>query len=409
MELKKYKLGEIADIQTGPFGSQLHNEDYVSNGTPIVTVEHLGNKFFTTQNLPLVSDYDKKRLSKYVLKANDIVFSRVGSVDRCSFVSPQEDGWLFSGRCLRVRPSDKIDSEWLYYYFTQNYFKEYVRSKAVGCTMPSLNTELLANLDITKLPLDHQRKIASVLSSLDSKISLNRRINAKLETIAKRLYDYWFVQFDFPDANGNPYKSSGGKMVWNDELKREIPEEWGNGILSDVANITMGQSPEGSSFNEEGEGIIFYQGSTDFGLRCPKVRMFTTEPTRMAKQGDVLMSVRAPVGALNISNQDCCIGRGLAAMNSKIGSITQLWFLMDVFKHTFENKNTAGTTFGSITKEELFNLPVVLPPQDIIKAFNAKTLSIFNYQLSIEKETSRLTALRDKLLPLLMNGQVEVA
>ena len=121
--MTKYKLVDIAEIQTGPFGSQLHNEDYVTEGTPIVTVEHLGNKYFTTQNLPLVSDEDKKRLNRYCLKENDIVFSRVGSVDRCSFVSKNEEGWLFSGRCLRVRPNPKIiEPQWLY-YFNQEKFR----------------------------------------------------------------------------------------------------------------------------------------------------------------------------------------------------------------------------------------------------------------------------------------------
>lgn len=177
----KYKLGDIAEIQTGPFGSQLHNEDYVLKGTPIVTVEHLGNKYFTTQNLPMVSDADTLRLRKYILNENDIVFSRVGSVDRCSFVSKNEDGWLFSGRCLRVRPNNKlVNSECLYYYFTQSYFKEYVRSKAVGCTMPSLNTELLSELTVSLPDLITQQKIATILSHIDNKIFINREINRNL-------------------------------------------------------------------------------------------------------------------------------------------------------------------------------------------------------------------------------------
>ena len=117
MEETKYRLSDIADVQTGPFGSQLHNEDYVSSGTPIVTVEHLGNRKFTTQNLPMVSDADKIRLSKYSLKTGDIVFSRVGSVDRCSYVSDDENGWLFSGRCLRVRCSDKVMPLYLYFKY----------------------------------------------------------------------------------------------------------------------------------------------------------------------------------------------------------------------------------------------------------------------------------------------------
>lgn len=132
--------------------------------------------------------------------------------------------------------------------------------------------------------------------------------------MAKQLYDYWFVQFDFLDENGKPYKSSGGKMVWNEKLKRDIPEGWNNGTLIDIANITMGQSPDGTSYNEIGEGMLFYQGSTDFGMRFPSVRQYTTAPSRFAKKGDILMSVRAPVGAVNIANNDCCIGRGLSAL-----------------------------------------------------------------------------------------------
>ena len=195
-------------------------------------------------------------------------------------------------------------------------------------------------------------------------------------------------------------------MVWNEALKRKIPVGWKNGVLSNIANITMGQSPEGSSYNEDGIGTIFYQGSTDFGITFPNVRMYTTEPTRFAKIGDILMSVRAPVGAMNIANSECCIGRGLSAMNSKIGSITHLYYTMDYFRHTFENKNAIGTTFGSITKDELHNLPVVIPPKGVISAFNAKTFAVFNHQLSISKEIKELTTHRDTLLPLLMNGQV---
>ena len=195
-------------------------------------------------------------------------------------------------------------------------------------------------------------------------------------------------------------------MVYNKILKREIPAGWEIGNLSEIANITMGQSPEGTSYNEDGIGTVFYQGSTDFGIRFPNIRMYTTKPTRFAKIGDILMSVRAPVGAMNIANSDCCIGRGLSAMNSKIGSITHLYYTIDYFRHIFENKNAVGTTFGSITKDELYTLPVVIPPKKIISIFNEKTLSIFNSQLTISKEIQHLTSLRDSLLPLLMNGQV---
>lgn len=226
--------------------------------------------------------------------------------------------------------------------------------------------------------------------------------------MAKQLYDYWFVQFDFPDENGRPYKSSGGAMVWNEKLKREIPKHWNDGILSDIANITMGQSPEGSSYNEVGEGIIFYQGSTDFGIRFPDIRQYTTAPSRYANKGDILMSVRAPVGALNIANNDCCIGRGLSALSSKVGSMTHLYYTMNYFRLRFEDMNSAGTTFGSITKDELYSLPIVLPAHDVLLLFEKICAPIYDKQMVIGEEIKSLTKQRDELLPLLMNGQASL-
>ena len=178
--MEGYKLSDIAEVQTGPFGSQLHNEDYATVGTPIVTVEHLGNRRFSKQNLPLVSNTDKERLTKYILREGDIVFSRVGSVDRCSYVSGLENGWLFSGRCLRVRCGNSCDPLFLYYYFCNEPIKQYIKSIAVGATMPSINTGLMADIPIALPNIEDQKRIAGILSSLDDKIELNRRINDNL-------------------------------------------------------------------------------------------------------------------------------------------------------------------------------------------------------------------------------------
>ncbi len=156
MTYKKVSLGELAHCQTGPFGSQLHEEDYVEVGTPIVTVEHLGEVEFSHQNLPLVSDEDKGRLSKYILTLGDIVFSRVGSVDRCTYVSSEEDGWMFSGRCIRVRCGDNISSRYLSFYFRQKSFKKMMNDIAVGATMPSLNTKLMNDLTLYLPSMERQ-------------------------------------------------------------------------------------------------------------------------------------------------------------------------------------------------------------------------------------------------------------
>lgn len=180
MKFDTIKLSELAEIQTGPFGSQLHKEDYVVNGTPIVTVEHLGNRKFTEQNLPCVSDKDKERLKKYMLKTGDIVFSRVGSVDRCSYVSAEYEGWMFSGRCLRVRPCEILNSEYLYYFFSLKETKQFVRNIATGATMPSINTKFMGEVPIRVPSMEAQNKIASILWMIDDKIELNEKINNNL-------------------------------------------------------------------------------------------------------------------------------------------------------------------------------------------------------------------------------------
>lgn len=178
--MNRHFLRDIVDIQTGPFGSQLHKEDYVDIGTPIVTVEHLGSRIFTEQNLPKVSDEDKTRLSKYVLKEGDIVFSRVGSVDRCSYVDAEHDGWMFSGRCLRVRPNAEVNSLYLYYFFCLEDTKQFVRNIAVGATMPSINTKLLGEVEVTYPSQTAQQKIVALLSALDDKIEINQKVNDNL-------------------------------------------------------------------------------------------------------------------------------------------------------------------------------------------------------------------------------------
>lgn len=196
------RLANLCDpnggVQTGPFGSQLHQRDYVAVGTPIITVEHLGENRVIHQDVPCVSDKDRDRLSKYTLRRGDIVFSRVGSVDRRALVREAEDGWLFSGRCLRVRPNrDKIDPGYLSYFFGLPSFKEHIRAMAVGATMPSLNTDILSNV-VIRYPRDvnEQRAIAHILSTLDDKIDLNRRLNETLEAMARAIFQAWFVDFE---------------------------------------------------------------------------------------------------------------------------------------------------------------------------------------------------------------------
>ncbi|WP_420934414.1 restriction endonuclease subunit S [Alteromonas sp. A081] len=295
-----------------------------------------------------------------------------------------------------------------YVYYALKLELKRLREKSQGSQTKFLTMPILTGIHFRDITGNEQTEIANVLTAIDKKIELNNRINAELEAMAKTLYDYWFVQFDFPDANGKPYKTSGGKMDFNPTLKREIPEGWSDKTLSQIANITMGQSPEGISYNDEGVGTIFYQGSTDFGWLFPTTRQYTTAPSRMAMKGDILLSVRAPVGDINIANTDCCIGRGLAALNSKTGSDGFLFYVMKYFKQIFERRNSEGTTFGSITKNDLHSLTLAYPTLDLLKKYDDVVTNYNKMIFERSFENRELASLRDWLLPMLMNGQVTV-
>lgn len=302
-------------------------------------------------------------------------------------------------------PSESSE-KFMHYVFT--YIRNSIQNSVTGSIQDNINIDYLSQLDFKVPPKGYQDKVVEVLGTIDEKIDTNTRICTELEAMAKTLYDYWFTQFDFPNAEGKPYCSSGGEMVWNDQLKRKIPKGWSAGQLSDIANITMGQSPSGDTYNENGSGTIFYQGCTDFGTRFPVPRVYTSAPTRFAKAGDILMSVRAPVGTLNIAMEDCCIGRGLAALNSKFGSQLHLLYTLSGFKQLFDVMDGNGTTFGSITKDTLFEMKVVIPRRDQIKSFEEMVQPIEQKIRVAEQENRELTKLRDWLLPMLMNGQATV-
>ena len=385
-EWKKIELGKLAEIQTGPFGSQLHQEDYVPVGTPLITVKNLGENKVTYNKLDFVSDQDKERLSKFILQEGDIVFSRVGYVDRRAFITKNERGWLFSGSTLRVRVKETstLNPKYLSYYFGQKKFKEYIKNMSVGATRPSLNTQLLEELEIITPSLPEQLAIASVLSSLDDKIDLLHRQNKTLEAMAETLFRQWFVE--------------------------ETDEEWEEGCLPDEFDFTMGQSPPGDSYNEEGIGVTLFQGNADFGFRFPTNRIYTTDPKRFAEKYETLVSVRAPVGAQNMAFKKCCIGRGVAAFRYKYNNsfYTYTYFKLKSLMNEIKQYNETGTVFGSISKSDFQNFGITIPSKEEVIKFQeiAKPIDAKIIKNSIQIRI--LSKLRDTLLPKLMSGEVRI-
>ena len=296
-----------------------------------------------------------------------------------------------------------------YVYYSLELALRHLKRIAQGSQTKFLTMQILDGFMIEDIPFDSQTNLIASIKAIDAKIALNKRINAELEAMAKTIYDYWFVQFDFPDKSGKPYRTSGGAMEWNEQLNREIPKGWKVGRFCDAANIVMGQSPSGDSYNEQGTGMVFFQGSTDFGTDYPSTRVYTTAPSRIAQQGDILLSVRAPVGTMNTAFEKCCIGRGLAAINSKIGANTYLKCLVAGLKTHFDIFNGNGTTFGSLTKDTLYEIVTIMPPDDLVLSFEKALPANSEIRLNNEKQTRELTRLRDWLLPMLMNGQATVS
>ena len=253
---------------------------------------------------------------------------------------------------------------------------------------------------------EKQQEIVTEYNAVQKRIDLNNQLIQKLEETAQAIYKEWFVDFEFPDENGKSYKSNGGEMVESE--MGEIPKGWIVGSLSNIANIIMGQSPEGETYNVDENGMIFYQGRTDFGFRFPDITTYTTQPTRKAKKGDILMSVRAPVGDLNISVENCCIGRGLAAIRSKENHQPFLFYLMQTLKEQFDISNDEGTVFGSINKDTLCDITIVVPQNSIIEHFEKIAIPIDKRIKLYSKQDKTLNNLREILLSKMAKGELKI-
>ena len=284
----------------------------------------------------------------------------------------------------------KADADYLYYYLTQNDIVDGLH--AIGeqsvSAYPSIKPSDIESLELILPSLPEQVEIGRTLKALDDKIANNTKINHHLVQMAQAIFKSWFVDFE-------PF---GGVM----------PDDWREGTLSEIAIITMGQSPDGASYNEEGIGTVFYQGRAEFSSRFPTRRLFTTQPKRMASKGDVLMSVRAPVGDLNVAFESCCLGRGLAGIQSNNGCQSFVLYTMFALKQQLDVFNGVGTVFGSINKNDMANLPVLIPTFEVLRQFeelvNPMDAAIeANYEESCNQQV-----VRDSLLPRLMSGELSV-
>lgn len=366
----KYKLGEIVEVTMG----QSPKSEYYNNegvGFPFLQ----GNRTFGFK-YPTFDTYTTVMTKQ--AKAGDVIMSVRAPVGELN-ITPI-DICLGRGVCsLRMKNGNQS-----FLFYMMKYYVPHLIRKESGTVFGSVNKNDINDLEVD-IPSneDKQKNIARFLEMIDDKIELNSTINNNLEQQAKAIYQQMFIE------NANP--------------------EWSEGTLSDIADIKMGQSPSGSSYNEDGTGTIFFQGRAEFGFRFPTVRLFTTEPKRIACANDTLMSVRAPVGDLNVAHTDCCIGRGLAAIHSKNNHQSFVLYTMFSLKKQLDVFNGEGTVFGSINRKALNDMPILIPNIEHIKEFE-KIVSPMDATIRNNyDEICRLQEIRDSLLPCLMSGEIDVS
>ena len=383
---RRVRLNTVASVKTGPFGAQLHQHDYVqSNGTPIVTVEHLNERGLIHKNLPLVSYDDKQRLSQYIIQEGDIVFSRVGSVDRSALVSKDEDGWLFSGRLLRVRPErDDVYSSYLNYFFHTHKFRHHMKSIAVGGTMPSINTDILSNVIICFPSLEEQKAIASLLETWDTAIEKTEALIAAKEKQFK-----WLLKTLISDQQDNP--------------------EWRKVKLGELGVIHSGGTPstqDGSNWN----GDIFWLTPSEV-TRLPEKYIDSTERqitpkglshTTLLPENCLIVCTRATIG-------DCCINTVPMAINQgfkciqphKDYSVTFLYYIFQLLKAQLV-RLSCGNTFGEVSKKDfasiLISVPSLFEQKAIAAYLNTAQQEIIILKQLAEQYCTQKRGLMQKLL-----------
>ena len=338
-----------------------------------------------TLNLQDLKSVDDVKASEYLLKPNDIVFARTGaSTGRNYFYDGTDGEFVYAGFLIKFSIDEKkVNPKYIKYFCQSKQYKDWINSFNTGSTRGNINAQTLGKMPIPLIERKTQDALVCILSSIDEKIKKNNEINNNLEQQAQAIYQQMFIDNPAPD--------------------------WIEGSLSDIANITMGQSPSGSSYNEDGIGAIFFQGRAEFGFRFPTIRLYTTEPKRMAYANDILMSVRAPVGDLNVVHNDCCIGRGLAAIHSKTNHQSFVLYTMFSLKKQLDVFNGEGTVFGSINRNSLNDMPILIPDDEQIEKFELIVAPMDAAIRNNYDEICRLQAVRDSLLPRLMSGELDVS
>lgn len=375
----KYKLSDLVSI-IGGGTPKTSKTEYWNGDIPWLSVKDFNNDFrYVYKTEKRITQLGLENSSTKILNKGDMIISARGTVGEIASIPYP---MTFNQSCYGLRAKENmITSDFLYYLIKYNI--SILKNQTHGSVFDTITKSTFDEIWVDIPGIMMQDKIATILSIIDKKIELNYEINKNLEQQAQAIYQQMFI--------GN------------------ASSDWAKGTLSDIADITMGQSPSSSSYNEDGNGTIFFQGRAEFGFRFPTVRLYTTEPKRIACANDILMSVRAPVGDLNVAHTNCCIGRGLAAIHSKNNRQSFVLYTMLSLKKQLDVFNGEGTVFGSINRISLNEMPLLIASSEKIDEFEALVAPMDAAVRNNYDEICRLEQLRDTLLPKLMSGELDVS
>lgn len=412
-EWQTVPLGQIAEVYDGPHATPKKAD----SGPVFLGISNLTRGRLDLTSVRRLSEADFARWTRRIKpRPGDIVFSyetRLGEAARI----PEGLRCCLGRRMglLRVRDEASVDERFLLYAYLGPIFQETLRSRTIhGSTV-----DRIPLIEMPRFPIEipenirDQQAIASILGSLDDKIELNRQMSDTLVEIATALFRSWFVDFDpvWAKTEGRyPGVPDHVAKLFPDSFESsemgEVPAGWRISRVGDEFELIMGQSPPGYTYNTDGQGLPFYQGSRDFGSRFPSRRVFCTAPTRIAEPNDVLVSVRAPVGDTNVAMEKCAIGRGVAAIRHDRQSFA-LYSVLGL-RRFFGSFDSDGTVFAAIGKASLSDLPVVSPPNELADVFE-RHIGVLDRRIAeATMESDLLAVARDTLLPKLMSGELSI-
>ena len=395
----KYTIEQLVDIIDGDRGKNYPKQnEFLDKGyclflnTGNVTAE--GFSFETNQ---FITEEKDRSLNKGKLQRGDIVYTTRGTVGNAAFYSnavPYENIRINSGMVIFRCDDEVINNSFLYQILKSAHYRHYFKSFCTGTAQPQLPIKNLKNITVNIPARIKQDRIANCLSAYDDLIENNQKQIKLLEEAAQRLYKEWFVDLRFP----------GHEDV---QIVDSVPEGWRKVTLSEISDVIMGQSPKSEFYNKNKEGLPFHQGVGSYGNRFVKDDTYSTSYTRIAEAGSILFSVRAPVGRLNITKNKIVIGRGLSAINHKEHLQSFLFYLLKE-RYFKEDMVGNGSIFASISKNELLGQEFIVPSSSLQRKFDSIASSIDRQIDNLDTKISLLTEARDRLLPKLMSGEIEL-